>query len=126
MLEFLFEILGEFLLQAVVEFFVELGIHAGTKPFRKPTNPWVAATGYAVFGAVLGWLSVLVLPSHLVASGALRIVNLILTPIAVGALMCVMGSWRVKRGQAVLRIDKFAYGYLFALALALARFGLAN
>ena len=126
MLEFLFEILGEFLLQAVVEFFVELGIHAGPKPFRKPTNPWIAAIGYAIFGAVLGWLSLLVFPSHLVTSEALRIVNLILTPIAAGALMCAMGAWRAKRGQSVLRIDKFSYGYLFALALALVRFGLAK
>ena len=126
MLEFLFEILGEFLLQAIVEFFVELGIHAGSKPLRKPTNPWIAAVGYALFGAVLGWLSLLLFPSHLVTSQALRIVNLVLTPIAAGLLMCAMGAWRAKRGQAVLRIDKFAYGYLFALALALVRFCLAK
>ena len=122
MLEFLFEILGEFLLQAIVEFFVELSVHAGWKPTRKPTNQWVAGIGYTIFGAILGWLSLLVFPSYLVTSEAMRILNLVLTPVAAGLLMCAMGAWRARRGDEVLRIDRFAYGYLFALALALVRF----
>jgi hypothetical protein len=126
MLEFLFEILGEFLLQAILEFFFELSVHAGWKPDRKPTNPWVAAIGYTVLGAVLGWLSLLVFPSYLVTSEPMRILNLILTPIAAGLLMAAMGAWRAQRGQPVLRIDKFAYGYLFAFALALVRFAAAE
>ena len=125
MLEYSFELLGEFLLQAIVELFVELGIHAGPK-FRKPMNPWWAATGYAIFGAVVGWLSLLIFPSHLVNGEALRILNLVFTPMAAGLLMCAMGMWRARRGDPVLRIDRFAYGYLFALALAVVRFGLAN
>ena len=56
----------------------------------------------------------------------MRIVNLVLTPIAVGLLMCAMGAWRARRGDAVLRIDRFAYGYLFALALAVVRFSFAR
>jgi hypothetical protein len=36
--------------------------------------------------------------------------------------MAGMGAWRARRGQPVLRIDKFAYGFLFALALALVRY----
>ena len=37
-------------------------------------------------------------------------------------LMATIGAWRIRRGQAVWRIDRFAYGYLFALGLALVRF----
>ena len=34
----------------------------------------------------------------------------------------VIGAWRARRGQPVLRIDRFACASLFALALALVRF----
>jgi hypothetical protein len=126
MLEFLLEIVGEFLLQAIVEALAELGLHSLSEPFRRPPNPWLAALGYAIFGAVAGGLSLLLFPSHLVAGHGWRVANLILTPAAVGALMCAMGAWRGRRGDAILRIDRFAYGYLFALSLALVRFAFAE
>ena len=126
MLAFLLEIVGEILLQGVIEVLAELGLHSLAEPFRKPRNPWLAGTGYAIFGAVAGGLSLLLFPSHLVTEETMRIVNLVLTPMAAGLLMCAMGMWRARRGDPVLRIDRFAYGYLFALALAVVRFGLAN
>ena len=125
MIEAIFEILGEFLLQVLGEALVELGFHALAEPFQKPPNPWFAAMGYALFGAILGGLSLLVFPNNLVPE-PWRLVNLFATPIAVGGLMVAMGAWRARRGQPVLRIDKFAYGYLFALALALVRFFFAG
>ncbi len=121
MLELIFEVLGEFLLQAVGEALFELGFHSLAEPFRRPPNPWLAALGYILFGAILGGLSLLVVPDHLVPE-AWRIANLVLTPLAVGAMMVSMGAWRARRGQSALRIDRFAYGYLFALSLALIRF----
>jgi len=126
MLEFLFEIVGEILLQGLLEALAELGLHSVAAPFRKPPNPWLAAIGYAIFGAVAGGLSLWLFPSIFVTGEALRILNLVMTPIAVGLLMCAMGAWRARRGQAVLRIDRFAYGYLFALSLALIRFWFAR
>ena len=122
MLEFLFEIIGEFVLQAVAELLVEFGLQSLKEPFRRPPNPWLAALGYFLFGAILGGLSLLVFPRHLVAMKGLRVANLIVTPVAVGLLMSALGKWRARRGQAVLRIDQFAYGYLFALGLAAVRF----
>ncbi len=32
----------------------------------------------------------------------------------------------IRRGQAILRIDRFSCGFLFALSLALVRFGFAH
>jgi polynucleotide 5'-kinase involved in rRNA processing len=81
----------------------------------------LAAIGYALFGATLGGLSLLLFPNNLV-QGAWRVANLVATPIAVGCVMAVLGVWRAHRGQSVLRIDRFAYGYLFALSVALVRF----
>jgi hypothetical protein len=125
MLEFLFQAVGEFLLQVIVEALVELGFHSLAEPFRKPPNPWLAGLGYGLLGAIAGGLSLLLFPAYLV-SGGWRWANLILTPVAVGLLMCLIGQWRVKRGQELLRIDRFAYGYVFALSFALVRFCFAG
>jgi hypothetical protein len=40
--------------------------------------------------------------------------------------MVAIGAWRKRRGDAILRIDKFFYGYLFAFTFALIRFHFAN
>ncbi|MCP5158958.1 MAG: hypothetical protein H6974_01065 [Gammaproteobacteria bacterium] len=122
MIEFLLELLGEFLLQVLGEALVELGLHSLAEPFRRPPNPWLAALGYGLFGALIGGLSLLIIPHHLISAGFSRIVNLVLTPVAVGVCMACFGAWRARRGDRVLRIDRFSYGYLFALALALVRF----
>lgn len=125
MLEFLFEILAEIILQALGEALVEIGFHSLAEPFRKPPNPWLAAIGYGLFGTILGGLSLLIFSTHFVSEDW-RIANLILTPIVVGILMSAMGYWRARRGQTVLRIDRFAFGYLFALTFALVRFWFAG
>lgn len=51
--------------------------------------------------------------------------NLVVTPIAVGLAMGAPGPWRARRGKDLFRLDKFADGYAFALAFALARFAFA-
>ena len=106
--------------------FLEVGLRSLAEPFRKEPKPWLAALGYAVFGAVVGGLSLLVFPHYLVAAKGLRVANAALSPIAAGLSMAALGKWRAKRGQAVLRIDRFAYGYLFALSFGLIRFWFAG
>lgn len=125
MLEFLFEILGEFLLQAFGEALLEIGLHSLAEPFRRAPNPWMAALGYLLLGALLGGLSLLIFPQYLVPP-PWRQANLFLTPFAVGGLMVAMGAWRAQRGEEVLRIDRFLYGFLFAAALALVRYVFAG
>jgi hypothetical protein len=126
MFELLFSIFGEFLLQIVVEALVELGLHTFAEPLRRKRSPWLAATGYAVFGAAFGGLSLLVLPSHLVVNHLGQVANLLLAPVAAGLAMAILGAWRARRGQDALRIDSFSYGYLFALTFALVRFHFAH
>jgi hypothetical protein len=125
MLEILVEVLGEFILQALGEALVELGLHSLAEPFRRPPNPWLAALGYTLFGAIFGALSLLVF-SHNFVPGPWRWANLVATPLALGGVMAALGAWRARRGDAVLRIDKFSYGYLFALSFALVRFFFAS
>lgn len=126
MFEFLFQIVGEFLLQLSVEILIELGFHSLAEPLRRRPNPWLAAIGYALFGLIAGILSLTMLDYHLIGNKPAQILNLVLTPLAVGLAMAQMGAWRERRGDSVLRIDRFAYGYLFALTFAIVRFYFAN
>jgi hypothetical protein len=42
-MEILFEILGEFVLQVVVEALLQGGMHTLAAPFRRQSSPWAAA-----------------------------------------------------------------------------------
>ena len=39
-----------------------------------------------------------------------------------GLSMAAIGAWRARRGQNLLRMDRFAYGFFFALTMALVRY----
>ncbi len=125
MLQIVFELLGEVILQIILEVLIELGLHSLAEPLRRPPNPWLAAIGYALFGAIAGGISLLVFPNHMV-SGVWRTLSIVAVPIAAGFFMCLMGMWRSRRGDEILRFDKFTYGYVFALSLALIRFYFAK
>ena len=124
--EFIFSFIGEFVLQVVMEVLAELGLHSMRETWRRPPNPWLAALGYALFGTIAGGLSLLILPALLVHSHAFQLMNVVLTPVAAGLAMMAMGAWRRRRDQEIVRLDKFAYGYLFALAMALVRFNFGS
>lgn len=125
MLEAILEFVGELLLQLVAEALVELGAHWLRNPLRGPTKAWLAALAYALLGAGVGGISLQIFPANFVY-GPWRIANLVLTPVAAGLAMCLAGHWRARRGHAVLRIDRFACGYLFALSFALVRYAYAH
>lgn len=120
MLELVFELLGELILQFILQALVEAGGHAFAGKLNRPVNPWLAALGYAAYGAMVGGLSLLVFPHYLVPA-PWRIANTLITPVAAGLLMSAVGAWRERHGQDRIRIDRFSYGYLFALSLGLVR-----
>jgi len=125
-LEILLEFVFEVLLQVFLEVLGEIGLHSMPKRGDAPTAPFTAAVGYALLGAAAGGVSLVFFPTSFAHGDVLRRVNLILAPVAAGLLMSAMGSWRRRRGQDLLRIDRFAYGYVFALALAIVRFQFAS
>jgi hypothetical protein len=121
--ELLFEIFGEFILQFVFEALSEVGLHAfGKSSARRPSSPWLAVAGYVVLGGLCGALSLWLFPTFFVRSHAGRGISLVVTPVLAGAAMALVGAWRRQRGQELLRLDKFAYGYAFALSMAAVRF----
>jgi hypothetical protein len=125
MFELILELPGELLLQMAGEILLELGLHAWAEPFRRTPNPWVAALGYTLIGALLGGLSLLAWPHNLVPE-PWRLANLLLTPLVAGGAMAALGAWRARRGQPLLRIDRFSYGCLFAFSLAVVRYFFAT
>lgn len=118
------QFLGELLLQFFGEMIAELIGRSLKEPFRRPEpfHPLLAVTGYAIFGAVTGGISLWLVPSLLISAQWLRIVNLVVTPLLAGLIMERLGAWRTKRDQQTIRLDTFAYGFVFALSMALVRF----
>jgi hypothetical protein len=127
-LEFIFEVIfeffGEVLLQLAVSLLAEAGLHAVRNPdeVAAPRSPWLLACGYALLGLLAGGISLLVLPHSFMHTQATRIASLLLTPVAGGLALALLGAWRRRKGQATIELDRFGYGYVFALAMAAVRF----
>ena len=123
----LFQALLEIILQIVFEVLAELGIRVVREPFRRgPVNPWLAAPGYALLGAAAGGLSLLVFPALFVHSPVARWINLFLAPLFAGLMMALIGARLRKRGAETIRLETFAYGFLFAFSMAAVRMGFGD
>ncbi len=125
--EFLFQILLallEFLLQVVVEVLFHLGWSSIAEALEyKPTkNPSLAFTGYALLGLASGGLSLLVFPELFVHNAALRVANLLLTPVLAGLAMSAFGAWQESKSLTAIKLDSFTYGFIFAFGVALIRY----
>ena len=121
LLEILLEIAGELLLQVLLEVLFEVGLHSLAAPFKRKPNPYLASVGYVLFGAAAGGISLWIAPTLFIASPWGRIANAIVTPVIAGGCMAAIGAWRRRRDQQGILLDRFAYGYLFALVMALVR-----
>lgn len=129
--EILFALLAwvaEILLQVVFEALAELGVRTLRAPFKpaREASPLLAAVGYAIYGAAVGGISLWFFPAPYLEADWARIANLVVSPLAAGAVMSMVGAWRRGRGEALIRLDRFSYGVLFALAMALVRFVFAE
>jgi hypothetical protein len=122
----LFEFLGELLLQVAAEILFEIGLRSLAAPFRNKPNPYLASIGHVLFGAAAGGLSLWAFPTLFIGSHAGRIANAIVTPFIAGGCMMAIGAWRRSRDQEPILLDRFAYGYLFALVMALVRLRFGN
>ena len=119
-----FQFLGELVLQVIFEGLAELFGHAVKAPFRRPrpVQPWLAAMGYLLFGAAAGGLTVWLVPELFIEAEWLRLANLLLTPLAAGLIMEAIGSWRARQERERLRLESFAYSFCFAFAMAAVRY----
>lgn len=122
--EILFEVVFELILQVVGEVLFEVGLRSVSEPLRhrETRSPILAFIGYAVAGAAVGGLSLLVFPQSLVPSVGFRGASLIASPLLAGAAMSGLGWLRRRQGKRLLRLDRFVYGAIFAFGMALVRF----
>ena len=117
------EVFGEVALQVVLEALAEAGSHllggrAGTQASRG-----LLMLGYALLGAVVGGLSLLVFPHSLAHGHGARLASLLLAPLLATASTVALGRLRQRRpGHTPVALDRAAYAYLFALALGAVRY----
>lgn len=121
LIELILQFVGELLLQVVFQVLAEVGLRGFRVVASRQANPWVAAVFYVLLGCGVGWISVQLQPSLLLQSRQAQWANLLVTPVLAGLAMVALGAWRRRREQALIRLDGFAYGYLFALSMAVIR-----
>ena len=120
--EALFQFVGEIILQSIVGLLVELGMHSLGDTLRRPRHPIFSIIGFSIWGGIAGGISILIIPNSAITDPMLRMANLFVTPVLVGAVMALIGQARLKRGQVLVRIDRFGYAFTFAFWMAMVRF----
>lgn len=119
MLQVLFELLLEFLLQVFGELLLELGLNSLAAPFRDRPDHKLLVLGYVLLGLIGGGLSLLIFPAHWL-QGYWRWLNLLATPLLLGGMMGKL-SLRPCQIHLDFQWQRFACGCLFALAFGMIR-----
>ena len=124
-MEIIFELLAQLFLEIFVQGAFELGGRGVISFFRKEgetVNPWLAICGYITMGAIAGGVSVWLIPMHLLKAPALQLVNLAITPIVLGFIFEALGRWKSNHEKPRYAVDRFSYGFTFALTMGLIRY----
>lgn len=115
-LEAVIEIVGEailvFLLTAIAE-------ALGPSELRRPV---MAGVGYLLLGGTAGGLTLIWFRFPLVHPSRFPGISLIISPILTGSLMALLGSILRRYNKPTVKLETFAYGFLFAFGMTLVRF----
>ncbi|HKG61407.1 MAG TPA: hypothetical protein VKB05_16725 [Pyrinomonadaceae bacterium] len=120
----LLEILLELVLPLFAELLAEVALHELVR------LPWAWKTGRVILtaiiyfgvGLVAGFISLLIFPEAFARSSTLPGISLVIIPVLGGLLMSYIAWFRVRTWDWTIRLETFAYGYLFAFAMTLLRF----
>ena len=120
----LLEILLELVVPLFAEFLAELALHElGRLPWMRKTGRVVlTAIIYFGVGLIAGVISLLIFPRAFARSSTLPGISLVITPILGGLLMSYIAWFRVRTWDWTIRLETFAYGFLFAFAMTWLRF----
>jgi hypothetical protein len=123
-LEPLFELLAEFLIQLVFELFLSFlwrKIRAARWKSRR-ISLWLILPLLAVLGAAVGWISILIIPAPIFHPGRVHGLSLITGPLLTGLSMAMIGASSRRRKEMPAPLESFSGGCSFALGMALIRF----
>ena len=128
MIEILFELVVQFVVEVIVQGGFELGFRGLVEPFRKDRRPnvWLGLIAYTCMGAISGVISIWLIPMHVIKHPILQYAHLAVTPIALGFAFEWLGRRRESKGKPKMLVDRFSYGFVFALTMGLIRFWLAQ
>ena len=118
---YLLEIFLEFfglLVFEVTTNFIFFKLQSGQTLTRRSPSVFL---GLLVIGSVFGFLSTYVYESQ-ISDQTIKILNLLATPIFMGAVMQLVGWLKLESGRTVVALDHFLGGYMFALGFVLVRF----
>jgi hypothetical protein len=117
------EIFFEAFIESAAAALVDLALRALTRIFpASHPRPEFAALGYAFLGAVAGGLSVFVVPHPLVRPSRFHGISVVVSPFVTGLTMASVGLLLRRQGKKITGIESFAYGFSFALGMALVRY----
>ena len=121
------DIILEFILQAVFEILGEALLELGFAAFKEAydranRNPVLASFAYVLLGGAFGAGSAWLLPYRLVQHGPFPGISLVLAPLASGVAMHAFGKYRSAHGHATTNLATFHGGAAFALGASLMRF----
>jgi len=123
-LELLLELGLELLLPLFGEVLVEFGFHSTAERIaagRK--NMILAGLAYAIFGVILGWLSLYLISAIEFGTGSAAFVYFVAGPLAAGFGLSLL-SWAINRGirpAKPFELAKFVFGVLFGMSFAFSR-----
>ena len=120
----LFEILFELVLSLFGEFLAELALHelGRISSMRKTGRVVLTAILYFGAGVLAGFISLLIFPKAFARSSTMPGISLVITPILGGVFLSYIAWLRVRTWDWTIRLETFAYGFLFAFAMTLLRF----
>jgi len=118
------ELLADLILQFAFESICDLAVRTFQNYFSevKEVSPILAVFGYLLLGLASGFLSVFLLPHPLVHPSKIHGISLLVSPLVTGMVMSQVGGMLRRQGMRPIRIERFAYGFTFALGLAVVRF----
>jgi hypothetical protein len=119
-IEFVLEVLLQFVGELIVELFIRTG--ASIPWVNKAATNLLTALVYFGIGAFIGWVSLWFFPKAFVRSESLHGISLVITPVLSGLMMAAIGWVRTQRGELALQIERFSYGFVLAFGMALIRF----
>ena len=96
--------------------------HLLLSPVRQALNRSLRVSLFTLGGALVGLLTLPILPHPIIHSPVCQILNLMITPAILGYVMDLRGKMSQKKKQTVLWLDHYIEGFFFAFGLVLIRY----